>query len=79
MRLIDTATGLPMCALTGNRSEKHCSSLAWHDTRNNNDPKLANLEAEAAKRGLWADDNPVPAVRPPSKTACGQVALTPFR
>ena len=38
------------------------AGLAWHDTRTNNDPELAKLQAEAkaAKRGLWADDDPVP-------------------
>jgi endonuclease YncB( thermonuclease family) len=38
------------------------AGLAWHFTRYSNDSILATAEREAraARRGLWADDNPVP-------------------
>lgn len=38
------------------------AGLAWHFKRYNQEPELARLEAEAraARRGLWADRDPIP-------------------
>jgi hypothetical protein len=57
----------------------------WYRPYAPNDPTLAQLEAEArtAKRGLWADAQPVPpwqwrkGDREPARTAAPRVAATP--
>ena len=36
------------------------AGLAWHDTQTKNELAKLQAKARAAKRGLWADDDPVP-------------------
>ena len=38
------------------------AGLAWHYKQYSRDPEMAKLEfqARSAKRGLWAEPNPVP-------------------
>jgi len=58
------------------------AGLAWHFTEYSSDPLLAAAEQEArkARRGLWADEKPIPpwvARRRPKMAPTAPAALTP--